>query len=163
LKHYDFICHHGVKGQKLGIRRYQNTDGSLTPQGRTHYYGKSNLKNATKSNLDSFGKDASHNILYISGKSGSGKTTAALSLADENTSVVHLDSYFELDNYALKASQNSRLNWYLSLNGFDPSLLNNKQLFNNNKKRIFQECRSLSKLIRVFWSARILLREKSHC
>lgn len=29
-----YIYHHGVKGQKWGIRRYQNKDGSLTPAGK---------------------------------------------------------------------------------------------------------------------------------
>lgn len=33
----DFIEHHGVKGQKRGVRRYQNEDGSLTDLGRRHY------------------------------------------------------------------------------------------------------------------------------
>lgn len=28
------IYHHGVKGQRWGVRRYQNQDGSLTPKGR---------------------------------------------------------------------------------------------------------------------------------
>lgn len=28
------MYHHGVKGQKWGIRRYQNKDGSLTPEGK---------------------------------------------------------------------------------------------------------------------------------
>lgn len=34
---YNVIYHHGVKGQKWGQRRYQNSDGSLTPEGRERY------------------------------------------------------------------------------------------------------------------------------
>lgn len=33
----DYISHFGVKGMKWGIRRYQNRDGSLTPEGRKRY------------------------------------------------------------------------------------------------------------------------------
>lgn len=30
----DELYHHGVKGQKWGVRRYQNKNGSLTPEGK---------------------------------------------------------------------------------------------------------------------------------
>lgn len=31
------LQHHGIKGQKWGVRRFQNKDGSLTPAGKTRY------------------------------------------------------------------------------------------------------------------------------
>lgn len=31
------LYHHGIKGQKWGIRRYQNPDGTLTEEGRKRY------------------------------------------------------------------------------------------------------------------------------
>ena len=30
------LYHHGVKGQRWGVRRYRNADGSLTPAGKQH-------------------------------------------------------------------------------------------------------------------------------
>lgn len=33
----NYLAHHGTKGQKWGVRNYQNSDGSLTPLGRIHY------------------------------------------------------------------------------------------------------------------------------
>lgn len=32
-----FIAHHGIKGQKWGVRRFQNEDGSLTKAGKERY------------------------------------------------------------------------------------------------------------------------------
>ena len=32
-----YLCHHGIKGQKWGVRRYQNSDGSLTNAGKKRY------------------------------------------------------------------------------------------------------------------------------
>ena len=32
-----YLQHHGIKGQRWGVRRFQNEDGSLTPQGIEHY------------------------------------------------------------------------------------------------------------------------------
>ena len=34
---HNILAHYGVKGQKWGIRRYQNKDGSLTSKGQARY------------------------------------------------------------------------------------------------------------------------------
>lgn len=41
---YDEIKHHGIKGQKWGVRRYQNEDGSLTAKGKQRYGTKENFE-----------------------------------------------------------------------------------------------------------------------
>lgn len=33
----DELCHWGIKGMRWGFRRYQNKDGSLTPEGKKRY------------------------------------------------------------------------------------------------------------------------------
>lgn len=38
----DELYHHGVKGQRWGVRRYQNADGSLTAAGKAQYSVSSN-------------------------------------------------------------------------------------------------------------------------
>ena len=37
IPHSDYLEHHGIKGQKWGLRRYQNSDGSLTDAGKKRY------------------------------------------------------------------------------------------------------------------------------
>lgn len=44
LAYNDYLQHHGIKGQKWGIRRYQNPDGTLTAEGRKRYGGDVNSK-----------------------------------------------------------------------------------------------------------------------
>ena len=41
---YNELYHHGVKGMKWGVRRYQNKDGSLTSAGKKRYDGESGDK-----------------------------------------------------------------------------------------------------------------------
>lgn len=36
MDHY-YLAHHGIKGQKWGVRRFQNDDGSLTSAGKKRY------------------------------------------------------------------------------------------------------------------------------
>lgn len=36
----DYLMHHGIKGQKWGVRRWQNSDGTLTSEGKQRYHQK---------------------------------------------------------------------------------------------------------------------------
>ena len=51
-----YLAHHGVKGQRWGLRRYQNPDGSLTEKGKRRMktlQGKSDKLDAKKAKLNS--------------------------------------------------------------------------------------------------------------
>ena len=37
IPHDDYVVHHGVLGQRWGVRRYQNANGSLTAEGKKRY------------------------------------------------------------------------------------------------------------------------------
>lgn len=44
------LYHHGVKGQRWGVRRYQNADGSLTEEGEKRFQKVANSRHKTKKN-----------------------------------------------------------------------------------------------------------------
>ena len=52
-----YLAHHGVKGQRWGVRRFQNPDGSLTEKGKRRMktlQGKSDKLDAKKAKYDDY-------------------------------------------------------------------------------------------------------------
>ena len=70
----DELYHYGIKGQKWGVRRYQNEDGSLTAAGRKKYgytdSGKETGANSGYKSKRSANKNEEDNVAYKYNKAG---------------------------------------------------------------------------------------------
>lgn len=58
------LIHHGIKGQKWGVRRFQNPDGTLTPAGKRRYAEDSD----SYSNHNLSAKDVAKNMSQMTDK-----------------------------------------------------------------------------------------------
>lgn len=95
-KQEESISHHGIKGQHWGVKNGPPYPLDRQKELTTYKYANETLKKAKQSNVDRWGKDKDHNILYVTGKSGSGKSTIAKMFAQkEKAEIISLDSYFE--------------------------------------------------------------------
>lgn len=58
--YYDtnYLMHHGIKGQRWGVRRYQNPDGTLTSAGKRRKKVLSEASNIAKNNADRLSNEA---------------------------------------------------------------------------------------------------------
>lgn len=62
----NYLAHHGIIGQKWGVRRYQNPDGTLTAEGKARYVSNNRIKdNSTVSKLKDSNKSDQAKKLII--------------------------------------------------------------------------------------------------
>lgn len=126
-----YLAHHGIKGQHWGIR-----NGPPYPLSRARTRTK---VNAREFNLDRWRKDKDHNILYVTGMSGSGKSTIAKQMGGKNTDVIHLDIYLEqVGEDTKKQLQNKALNAYLDKQNIPFRKLNDGSFSNPASKERFK-------------------------
>lgn len=92
------LYHHGVKGMRWGVRRYQNKDGSLTPAGKKRYSGDATSGpdvQTTKTDYGSIRKIAYQNKSNTAGKNNLDKMAE---LEDYDSAISKFDN--EVVNYA---------------------------------------------------------------
>lgn len=117
----DYLMHHGIKGMKWGVRRYQNADGSLTGAGRARYGVGEALKKGTKAigagAKKAYGK-AKHAYVTIDRLLAKRATRAGdidsflrhtknLSESELKESLNHLDTLQKVDNIRAQKQKNA--------------------------------------------------------
>lgn len=105
IKYYvskDYLFHHGIKGQKWGLRRYQNYDGSLTSEGRRRLQ----VADAT---VERWGRESDKKMAKAQAKLSRAKTAKAKAKAQ--------DEIDKIKDYEKRAN---------SLNGSENALLRKK-------------------------------------
>lgn len=136
---YGYLCHHGIKGQKWGVRRYQNKDGSLTSAGKERY-----SKDSITKHLEKWGTSPDNNILYITGKSGSGKSTEAEKYRNKNTNIIHLDLYLEGQQWQNNQYRDKDFDNFIKKKNF-----NLKKCQSNNSLSIEERFKNIDKFAKL--------------
>lgn len=121
----DTLMHHGIKGQKHGVRRWQNHDGSLTPEGYIHY-GVGHGRNKAKTDKDSGPrtlKEIRKDTKIVDKYADSGPLVP-IKLKDEADAAAKRLGYKDVDDYTAK-------NYHEEWDGYAPAWVKKKQKFKN--------------------------------
>ena len=99
------LYHHGIKGQKWGVRRYQNKDGQLTSAGKERY-GKRIQKMEKKAVQKTYKEDRKNggSFVFKSYRQGTGENYKKAK-SDFNKKMINDSKYKELSKKAFDAEK----------------------------------------------------------
>lgn len=109
----DELKHYNVKGTNWYVHKFGNWEKHAKyANGQGNPYTMNGIK-VKSYNMDSWGSDPDHNILFITGYSGSGKSTIAESLKNKRTNVINIDIFMQSVGSFSKAERDPEFSRYL--------------------------------------------------
>ena len=115
-RNYSELYHHGIQGQKWGVRRFQNSDGSLTTAGKQRYNtafdrSKSHQEKVINSMYDHANKWTNRKIekLDAKGKTAKADVMRVMSKKNEEARQEKLKQLSQMSAKDLRSSKNQDL------------------------------------------------------
>ena len=155
----EHLAHHGIKGQKWGVRRFQNKNGSLTSDGKKRYAEYDPVVLAKKGETVNHVSDAplktfrKGKSIYVSkGKKDLDNYLLTMAMSSDNKDGSIYNTKISVLNDLVSPSEKARVREFVDLYG-DNKVVMAKDLAKAKKESSFIELRSEETLTRKYQKA----------